>query len=222
MALVWRGSALAGLTSLLGHGDVDGIIAAELARLQSPRKLPAGWHNFFMLGGGPVIFNDIGNGAIAVEPLKNAGILQRPIGIDLTPGTKLSWRWIVEELPSRLPEDQLTSHDYLSIAAEFDDGQDLTYFWSSSLPVGKAFRCPIPRWTPLESHMAVRSGFADLGKWVSDERDVYADYKEHIGGPAKSVVNVWLLGVSLFQRRSGSCRFADMQISQPGAATLKL
>jgi hypothetical protein len=70
--------------------------------------------------------------------------------------------------------------------------------------------------------MAVRSGFADLGKWVSDERDVYADYKAHIGGPAKSVVNVWLLGVSLFQRRSGSCRFAVMQISQPGAEILKL
>jgi hypothetical protein len=222
MALVWRGSALAGLTSLLASGDVDGIIAAELARLRSPRKLPAGWHNFFMLGGGPVIFNDIGNGAISCEPLKNAGILQRPVDIQLKPETKLSWRWIVEELPSRLPEDQLTSHDYLSIAAEFDDGQDLTYFWSSSLPVGKAFRCPIPRWTPLESHMVVRSGLADLGKWVSDERDIYADYKTHIGGPARSVVNVWLLGVSLFQRRGGSCRFADMQISQPGAATLKL
>jgi hypothetical protein len=59
-------------------------------------------------------------------------------------------------------------------------------------------------------------------KWVSDERDIYADYKEHIGGRAKSVVRVWLLGVSLFQRRAGSCRFGDMQISQPGASTLKL
>jgi hypothetical protein len=70
--------------------------------------------------------------------------------------------------------------------------------------------------------MVVRSGLADLGKWVSDERDIHADYKEHIGGPAKSVVRVWLLGVSLFQRRAGSCRFGDMQISQPGATTLKL
>jgi len=222
VALVWRDKALAGLTSLLSHGDVGGVIASEIARLQSLRRLPAGWHNFFMLGGGPVIFNDIGNGAISCEPLKNAGILQRPVGVELKPETKLSWRWIVEELPSRLPEDQLTSHDYLSIAAEFDDGQDLTYFWSSSLPVGKAFRCPIPRWTPLESHMVVRTGLADLGKWVSDERDIYADYKMHIGGPAKSVVNVWLLGVSLFQRRSGSCRFADMQISQPGATPMRL
>jgi len=222
MALVWKGRAGAGLESLLKHGDVDGTVAAELARLQSPRKLPPNWHNFFMLGGGPIIFNDIGNGAIAVEPLKNAGILQREVGIPLKPGTKLSWDWIVEELPSRLPEDQLTSHDYMSIAAEFDDGQDLTYFWSCTLPVGKAFRCPIPRWTPLESHMAVRSGFADLGKWVSDERDVYEDYKRHIGGSAKTVTRVWLLGVSLFQRRPGSCRFGEMQLSQPAATTLKL
>jgi hypothetical protein len=222
VSLVWRGKASAGLASLLSHGDVGGVIAAELANLQSPRKLPANWHNFFMLGGGPVIFNDIGNGAIACEPLKNAGILQRPVALELKPQTKLSWRWIVEELPSKLPEDQLGSHDYLSIAAEFDDGQDLTYFWSSSLPVGKAFRCPIPRWTPLESHMVVRSGLADLGKWVRDERDLYADYKAHIGGSAKSVVNIWLLGVSLFQRRSGSARFADMQISQPGTSVLNL
>jgi DUF3047 family protein len=222
VALVWRGRARDGLIGLLEHGDVCGIIAAELEHLSSPRRLPANWHNFFMLGGGPVIFNDIGSGAIACQPLKNAGILQRPVGLELKPETKLSWRWIVEELPSRLPEDQLTSHDYLSIAAEFDDGQDLTYFWSSSLPVGKAFRCPIPRWTPLESHMVVRSGLEDLGKWVSDERDIYADYHAHIGGAAKSVVNVWLLGVSLFQRRSGSCRFAEMQISQPGAEPLKL
>jgi len=80
----------------------------------------------------PVIFNDIGNGAISVEPLKTAGILPGPIGIRMKPQTKLSWRWIVEELPSRLPEDQLTSHDYLSIGRGVRRWPGLTYFWSSS------------------------------------------------------------------------------------------
>jgi hypothetical protein len=55
-----------------------------------------------------------------------------------------------------------------------------------------------------------------------DERDVYVDDKEHIHGSAKSIVRVWLLGVSLFQRRAGSCRFGDMHITQPGAGTLTL
>jgi hypothetical protein len=36
LALVWRGGALTGLKSLHRHGDVAGIVAAQLARLQSP------------------------------------------------------------------------------------------------------------------------------------------------------------------------------------------
>ena len=55
---------------------------------------------------------DIGNGAIACEPLKNAGILQRPVKIELKPQTKLSWRWIVEELP-KLVRNAFIGHDEL-------------------------------------------------------------------------------------------------------------
>jgi hypothetical protein len=40
----------------------------------------------------------------------------------------------------------LGTHDYLSGAVELDNGQDLTYLWSSSLPIGTAFRCPIVWW----------------------------------------------------------------------------
>ena len=31
----------------------------------------------------------------------------------------------------------MITHDYLSIAVEFDNGQDLTSLWSSALPVGE-------------------------------------------------------------------------------------
>jgi DUF3047 family protein len=64
--------------------------------------------------------------------------------------------------------------------------------------------------------------FTLLGTWLGEERDLYADYQAHIGGPAKSVVRIWLLGVTLFQRRQGACRYADIQISQPGTPLLKL
>jgi hypothetical protein len=222
VALVWSGSALTGLRSLLAHGDVDGIVGAEIARLESTRRLPQGWHNLYMLGGGPIIFNDLGGGEIACQSHKNAGILQRPVSIDLKPGTKLSWRWIIEELPSLHPENEFTTHDYLSIGAEYDDGQDLTYIWSRGLPAGTAFRCPFPRWTPIETHLAIRSGLNGLGSWVSEERDLYADYKDHVGGTAKSIVRIWLLGVTIVQRRQGSCRFADIQVAQPGQPLLKL
>ncbi len=222
VALAWQGTAVDGLRSLFAHGDVGGAIGSEIARLQSPLRLPEGWHNFYMGDGGPVIFKDLGGGQIGVQPHKRAGILQRPVDVPLVPGTTLSWQWIVEELPSLVAEDQAVTHDYLSIGAEYDDGQDLTYFWSRAMPVGRTFRCPLPRWTPIESHMVVRTGLGELGTWLAEERDLHADYHAHIGGTASKVVRVWLLGVAVFQRRQGSCRFAHIELRAPGTEPIRL
>lgn len=222
IALVWKGRALDGLRKLVSHGDVGGIIGTEIERLKSPRKLPEGWVNLYMTGGGPIVFNDVGNGEISCQARSNAGILTRPVSLDLKPGTKLSWRWIVEEIPSRFPETEVVTHDYVSIGAEYDDGQDLTYIWSHSLPAGHVFRCPFARWESIETHMAIRSGFSELGTWLSEERDLYEDYKAHIGGPATKVVAVWLLGITLFQRRQGAARFADIKLTGADGAALTL
>ena len=38
-----------------------------------------------------------------------------------------AWSWLVEKLPSELLEDLALTHDYISVAVEFDNGQDITY-----------------------------------------------------------------------------------------------
>ena len=90
----------------------------------------------------------------------------------LKPGTKLSWAWRMEQLPSKVPEDTFPTHDYLSVAVEFDNGQDITYFWSCELPPETTFRCPIPTWTHRETHVVVGSGLDDVGRCLSEERDL--------------------------------------------------
>jgi DUF3047 family protein len=61
--------------------------------------------------------------------------------------------------------------------------------------------------------VVARSGLEDLGKWVSEERDVYADYVERIGGPVpEKIVRVWLICVTIFQQSEGKCQFADIAI----------
>jgi hypothetical protein len=89
----------------------------------------------------------------------------------------------MKKLLSAVAEDTFPTHDYLSVAVEFDNGQDITYFWSSELPLETTFRCPIPTWTARETHVVVRSGLDDLGKWLSEKRDLFKDYAERIGGP---------------------------------------
>nr|WP_110560464.1 DUF3047 domain-containing protein [Novacetimonas pomaceti] len=41
-----------------------------------------------------------------------------------------AWSWLVEKLPSDLPEDLALTHDYISVVFELDNGRDLTDMWS--------------------------------------------------------------------------------------------
>ena len=213
IALLWRGDAAVGVRSLLAHGDVGGLLMSELARLERGGKLPAGWSNLLGFGGGQEVFNQGADGEIVCDTTGHVSIIERPLSLPLTARPRLAWRWKIDQLPSVVAEDQAATHDYLSIGVKFEDGQDLTYIWSEHLPEGKVFRCPLPAWTAIETHMIVRSGKADLGTWQAQERDVAADYAAHIGGSAKAISKIWLLAVAPFQRRHGACRYADITVT---------
>jgi len=190
---------------------VPALVLAESQRLAQPLDVPPHWDYLWYLGAGeiyqPAVTAD-GRPTICCRTNGDVGILRREARLALEPETRLRWSWRVDQLPVDLPEDTLPSHDYLSIAVEFDDGQDLTYYWSSSLPVGKVYRCPLPTWKDKETHVVVRSGAGELGQWLDEERDLFADYRRIIGGPARSVVRVWLIANSLFQRGQGRCEYA--------------
>jgi DUF3047 family protein len=128
----------------------------------------------------------------------------------------VAWRWKVDRLPSGAAEDTLLCHDYLSLALEFENGRDLSWYWSARLPPETHFACPIPQWTPRETHLVVRSGAAGLGAWQSERRDVYADYRRAIGEPPRRIVAAWLIANSLFQHGSGSAEFADIHLQGAG------
>lgn len=153
---------------------------------------------------GPIVRMD-------VHTSKNAGILTRNTSVPLTRDTKLSWNWKVDLLPSKLSELIAQQHDYLSIAVKFDNGKDLTYMWSATLPLETGFECPLPGWDGREWHIVVRSGEADLGKWLSEERNVLADYEKVIGGEVPGKIDqVWLISNSLIQQTEGRASYGDI------------
>jgi len=195
--------------------EVPALVLAEAERLDQPVVTPQGWEYLWFLGPGEIYQpsrTPDGRRAIGCHTHCDAGILRREARVPLVPGTRLGWSWRVEELPIDLAEDTLPSHDYVSIAVEFDDGQDITYYWSAALPEGTVYRCPIPTWQHRETHVVVRSGREGLGRWLEEERDVHADYRRILGGPAREVVRVWLIANSLFQRGHGRCEYASIRL----------
>jgi hypothetical protein len=200
---------------------LPGLVLAEAERLDDPVPAPDHWEYLWHVGPAEIFRAALapnGRPAIGCHTHGDAGILQRKARAVLRPGTKLRWSWRVDELPVDLAEDTLPSHDYMSIAVEFDDGQDLTYYWSAALPEGTVYRCPLPNWHNKETHVVVRSGPEGLGRWLDEERDLHADYSRILGGPAREVVRVWLIAISLTQRGHGRCEYASIRLeSNEGA-----
>jgi hypothetical protein len=203
------------LETILGG---DALANRERARLAEPPVRPPNWSPHWLIGEGGVFYTD----RCGDRPCMNAktkddvAIIRTEIDSAVGPDTTLHWNWRIDELPSALPEDQLFQHDYISIAAEFDCGRDLTWYWSSSLPVETWFTCPIPQWAPRETHCVVRSGEAGLGEWHSERRLLALDYRTALGSEPGRLVAVWLIAVSLFQHGEGRGWFADIAIEHEG------
>ena len=217
----WKGSAAEGLRRLTAAAPDDPLIGAEQRRLSAPVAKPQGWEYLWFLGDGEIFSAERADSAdaIAIHTKEDVGILQKPVALELSPDTTLSWRWLVSELPAREAENTIPTHDYMSIAVEFDNGLDLTYYWSAALPAGTVFTCPLPTWAPRETHMVVRSGAAGLGEWQREQRNVYEDYRRALGDPPKRIVAVWLIAVSLFRHGEGVAKIADIELAGAGRTT---
>jgi hypothetical protein len=205
--------AVDGLPTLAGVDPA--LVRAESARLATPLTRPAGWTHLLDFGETDVFRAGRAGGAAAIDVVcdDDIGILTTPVRMSLTPSTVLEWSWRVDALPSAEREDSMWSHDYLSIAVEFGDGRDLTWFWSAALPPDSGFACPAPSWRDRETHVAVRSGTDGLGSWHTETRRVWDDVSRFTGGaPPGRIVAVWLIAVSHFSRSLARGSFAGIRL----------
>lgn len=191
--------------------EIFGPLREQRAQSRQP---PKGWHYYWRMGKADIFHTCADDGALCCETHGDVGILQYPVELPLDNALRLSWSWCAETLPSQLAEHIQPTHDYLSIAVEFDNGLDLTYMWSAQLPEGTIFQCPLPWWDQRETHWVLRNSESGLNQWHDELRPIQADYRRAIGGPVpERVVAVWLIGNSVFQNGQGCCRYRAIKMT---------
>lgn len=214
------------LAKLAEGGNAPDWSKAEVKRLKTASRQPAGWQYLWELGPAAIFSEqhvDSQDGGpshrIDAHTNNDVAILQKDVDLSLSTETALQWSWKVDKLPALAAETNAISHDYLSIAVEFENGKDLTYLWSRELPVGLSFPCPLEGWKDREAHIVARSGTGDLGKWLNESHSILADYDKAIGGPAPGrIVRIWLIANSVFGRGEGRAQFGNLQLND-GPAT---
>ncbi len=219
--LAWSGNADAGVAAFAAQ-DSSGIGEAERVRHAARKPLPIGWQPLWRIGLTDMFREEAeadGRRAIICRCNNDVAILKYPVDVRLNEATRMAWSWRIDRLPSAVAENSTATHDYLSVAVEFENGQDLSYLWSSNLAVGTAFRCPLSWWDKHETHMVLRSGPQGLGRWSSEEQSVLRDYENAVGGKLpERIIGVWLIAVSAFQRHSGLAAYRDLQLKASGGA----
>jgi len=212
----WAGDPLEGVRTLRAGGEVGGLLDCEIARQRAAIELPDGWHYAPPGVEGEQFAADgrrSGEPIIGCYSRSGAALLRKHARLPFLPGTTLRWAWLTHQLGSRVREDRLSSHNYISLAVEFDNGRDLTYYWSSELPVDSAYTCPVPDWEDRETHVVVRCGEDGLGQWLDEERDLYADYSRYVGAPPSGIVSVWILASTYRGRTDAWCDYGRVELA---------
>ena len=213
---VWAETAEQGLKLMLGDPARVELAGRSLKALKETRQLPEGYEYLWYLAQSNVFagFSEGDRRGIHAVTDDDFGIIKKPLDIPLTPSTKISFDWLYSHLPALVSETDPANHDYLSIALEFENGQDITWMWSKDIKPDTIFECPLPEWQHRETHIVLQSGAEGLGEWHSHTRSVQDDYAAAVGGEMPSrIVGVWIIGNAVFGLQPAEAYFANAVVS---------
>ncbi|MBK8510133.1 MAG: DUF3047 domain-containing protein [Candidatus Competibacteraceae bacterium] len=138
-----------------------------------------------------------GQTALFAESQGAASGLYREIRIDLKRTPWLNWSWRVDQVLKGTDERSKDGDDYparvyvvASGGAALWKTRSLVYVWSSNQPVGATWN---NAFTDNARVMALRSGTQDAGRWVSEKRDIRADFQRLFGRDIDAVDAVALM-----------------------------
>src|SRR5262249_18311775 len=168
----------------LAAAQGDSIVVENWSQMTvGARGVPPGWQP--QKWGSPryefAIVRDGSGKAIELKSDGDSSTISKEIKVDVKQYPILEWRWKVSVLPPRgdarrAETDDEAAQIYVSFP-RFPTAvrtRVIGYIWDAGAPAGAVF--PSAKVSAV-TFVVVRSGSADLGKWITESRNVYEDYK---------------------------------------------
>jgi hypothetical protein len=136
----------------------------------------------------------------------DSSTINKEVKIDCKDYPILQWRWKVVELPKGADaRKKATDDEAAQIYVTFPRfpsavrSRIIGYIWDSTAPAGSIFKS---QKTGLVTYVVVRSGEADLNKWLTESRNVCQDYKKIYGEDPEEKVEAVSIGIDSDDTRS--------------------
>lgn len=183
------------------------------------------------------------DGVPSVEALadNSMALLARPVTVDLARTPILCWRWRVDSVIASadmkrksgddyaarvyvafsLPPESMSTMTRLSLSAGRRlFGQDLpdaalNYVWDNRYPVDTA----LPNaYTDRVRMRVVQTGNAHSGRWISEQRDVAADFAAHFGATPPTISSIAIAADTDNTHTRAHAGFADIRFVPRGVS----
>lgn len=196
-------------------GAEDRVVIADFSTGVDAKGVPPGWQ--VKEKSGKADFAVVKDGDLHALVLRSANTsfsLQKEVKVDVKQYPVLSWKWKVTKLPKdgnfrKSKTDDQAAQLFLA----FTKTKAIVYIWDTTAPQGlMESTSPVPFMTVKV--VVVRSGPAELGKWITETRNVYEDYKKLYGDEPPVVSGMRLQINSQHTETSGESWFADVVFSK--------
>jgi len=165
------------------------------------KGVPTGWRT--QNWGSPKYdFEVVNDGSARVLRLRSDGdssTINKEIKVDCSDYPVLEWSWKVTKLPKGADaRKKATDDEAAQVYVTFPRfpaavrSRVIGYIWDTTAPAGATFKSEK---TGLVTYIVVRSGEADLGKWITEIRNVCEDYKRIYGEAPGEKMEALSLGI---------------------------
>ena len=166
--------------------------------VQAKKRVPVGW-KLRKNNGKPdlALVPDGGSQALKLRSNSASFSLDTELEIDPTQTPYLEWQWKVTELPKGGDFRNSSTNDQAAqllvvFAWSVFKKQAISYVWDSTAPKGTMANDPSSSYVPFLTikTVVVQSGAAEEGKWITETRNVFEDYKNLYGRDPDKIAGV--------------------------------
>jgi len=198
---------LAAASAVWGQGAQ--LVVEDWSKTPVGQKgVPSGWkaQNW---GSPSYDFEIVSEDSTRVLYMKSNGdssTINKEIKVDCKDYQILQWKWKAVELPKGADaRKKATDDEAAQIYVTFPRfpsavrSRIIGYIWDTTAPAGSIFKS---QKTGLVTYVVVRSGEADLNKWLTESRNVCQDYKKIYGEEPEEKMEAISIGIDSDDTRS--------------------
>lgn len=209
----FRTNLVVGLILLVATlaGADDRLVIADFSQGVDAKGVPQGWQ--LKEKSGKADFSVVKDGDLSALWLRSADTsfsIQKEVKVDLKQYPVLSWKWKLTKLPKGGDFRKTGTDDQAAqLFLAFTKTKSIVYIWDTTAPEGLMSEAIAPPLMTIKL-VVVRSGSAELGKWVTETRNIYEDYRKFYGEEPPPVKGMRLQINSQHTGTSAESYFADV------------